>query len=129
MVDSGSQSVVNDGEGKRSVEDRGQRSGRLLVRVSSTSALEKEGRIDGEVEKADREGKRFVGEDEILMGEGKISMGESERFTGESERFMGDLWEKVRDWWKKVGDWWEKARELWEFETEGEDEYEGDGEI
>ena len=120
MVDSGSQSVVNDGEGKRSVEDRGQRSGRLPVRVSSTSALEKEGRIDGEVEKADGEGKRFVGEDERLMGEGKISMGESERFMGESERL-------VEEGRRLVGEGKGAMGKM--FKTEGEDEYEGDGEI
>ena len=133
MVDSSSQSVVTDGEGKTSAENRGERSGELSVRVSSTSALEKEGRIDGEVDKADGEGERFVGEVGRSMREGERSMGGSERFMGEGRRSVGEGRRSMEESEGFVG---KGRRSVAEgersigamFETEGEDESEGDGE-
>ena len=119
MVDSSSQSVVTDGEGKTSAENRGERSGELSVRVSSMSALEKEGRIDGEVDKADGEGERFVGGNERFMGESRRSVGEGERFVGEGRRLMGGGGRWMGEGGRAMGEM---------FETEGEDEYEGDEE-
>ena len=126
MVDSSSQSVVTDGEGKTSAEIRGERSGELSVRVSSTSALEKEGRIDGEVDKADGEGERFVGEVGRSMREGGRSMGEGGRSMGESERRVGAGRRSVGEGERSIAEGGRAIGEM--FETEGEDEYEGDEE-